>query len=1148
MLGRRGGGVRVRRQKTKVSGRRGGAVERARTRRSFVERLETRLALAAFTPGNLLVSSAPFNGEPTLYEYAPEGGSPVQTVAIENPTRVATERPRDLVYDANGDVQIYNGTFDPRLTTYDPVAGTFEHARFPSWTTGNAVSYGGLAALDDVVFASDMRVRAENATQRGVVRFSVDNLSSGWSREANPDIGDSSLNTATTIPHITVSGTGDGSFDYYSFTVPAAGARGIFDIDYGDTGLSGSFFSYLRLYDVNQNVLSESGVVSDVLAGSGGSTSTRDAYLEYTFPAAGTYVIEVGACCGPTGVPAGSTYELQISVEGHSEYILGGSGQLVDNEPNDTLFSPQNTDSGERFGAANGDVADVAVGLDGLLYALVYTGDSSGAANEVNVYDPSTFALLRTVTLPFVHRGIAVDASGSIYATFPEIYKYSPTGVPLGVIKNPAGGILGDIDIKSASCFAGTASDGCIAVASTNGSIILTNPSFTDIDFFSARQGDGTTFVAFVADPLSLPHATDDLYRIAEDTNGNTLNVLINDLVDSRGTLVITAATAGSQGGAVTISGGASLRYTPAANFSGQESFTYTVVDGLGGSATASVTVDVTNVNEPPTVVDDLYSVAEDSGSTTFSPLDNDSALPDVGETLTILSVGAPNHGGAATLNANKTTVQYQPAADFAGDETFTYVVSDGNGATSTGTVTVSVVNSNDPPTAVNDNLAVNPNTTNNPLDVLANDSDAPDSGETLSIFSVGAAAHGTTSIFGSLVRYTPNSGYRGVDTFSYVLRDSNGGQATATVTVTVDDINNPPVVTDDAYDINRNSQNNNLPVLANDTTLPDVGETLRIVAVTIPNHGGQVSIVNNGATLRYTPPSGYSGTELFQYTAADSRGAEATGNVQITVGQFNSTPVPENDQYSVEQNSIGNVLQVLVNDFDPDFNVLTIVATGSTSSGGTVTIAADGKSLTYAPPRPFLGVETFSYTVSDGAGGTAAATVSVEVLGWQNPNDPLDVNDDTHVAPDDANILITELNAPTFIAADGKLPLAPPNPEFYYDCNGDGYLSPADPLLVINALNFAAGGEGEAAPSDSIDVFAPLAAESLVAWPTPVSQPTNRLTSSPEVAAAWAPANVVRPTSVSPLESLAADQADAWSDLIDELAAELAALEAKLG
>ena len=60
-----------------------------------------------------------------------------------------SERARDVVLDSNGNAAIYNGTFDPRLTTYDPVAGTFANSVVPFWSTGNNVTFGGVAALGD---------------------------------------------------------------------------------------------------------------------------------------------------------------------------------------------------------------------------------------------------------------------------------------------------------------------------------------------------------------------------------------------------------------------------------------------------------------------------------------------------------------------------------------------------------------------------------------------------------------------------------------------------------------------------------------------------------------------------------------------------------------------------------------------------------------------------------------------------------------------------------------------------------------------------------------------------------------------------------------------------------------------------------------
>lgn len=1029
-----------------------------------VEQLEERRVLAAYQLGNLLVASSPFDQTPTLSEYS-IGGALVQSTAVPNPTGVSTELPRDIVLDRAGKAQVYNGTFDPRLSTYDPVADTWSQTKLPLWSSGNNVSYGGLAALNEFVIATDMRVRSELSDARGLVRFNVFNLDSGWTKAKNVNIGDSTTDTSTKIPHVTIHGTGDGSFDYYSFTVVNAGDRAIFDIDNGDTGGPGSFHSSLRLFDESGAELARSAVFNAVTLGQQGSVSNKDAYLEYTFAAPGRYVIEVGGCCLPEGIPQDATYDLQVSVTNHSLFVPGGLAEVTEVEPNNTTLTAQNSDSAQRFVSSDGDPIDVAVGLDGLVYALVYTGAPDGGASTVKVYDPADFELLRTVTLPENHRAIAVDEAGHIYAANPAIVHYDANGARLGAINNPVGGVMSDIDIKAGSCEAGVPSYACLAVSTANGYIITTTTALDDYDFFQVYSGTGLNFVAFVEPPLQLPKATDDVYRVAEDTTSNTLNVLINDLVDSRGNLSIVAVGTPDAGGSAQIVGGRSLRYTPQANFTGKETFTYTVSDGLGSTSQATVSVEVSDINENPQAADDAYEVFEDSVGNVLTVLDNDSSLPDVGETLSLTAAGPASDGGSVSIQDG--FLVYSPAANFTGVATIPYSIDDGRGGTASAVATITVVNINDNPTAVDDNLAVNPNTQNNPLDVLNNDSDAPDSGETLTLVDFTAPSHGTAFMDGNLIRYTPTAGYLGADSLTYRISDNNGGFATATVSITVTVVNNPPVAGDDAYQINRNSVNNRLLVLQNDTFAPDVNETLTITGVTSPNRGGSVTIADGGTTLRYSPPPQFAGTETFQYQINDGRGGTDIAVVTITVGNFNSQPVPENDSYSVQQNSLDNPLDVLANDFDPDgTDVLTIFSVGATANGGLVTILPGGGGLLYTPPQPFLGTDSFIYTVSDGRGGTADATVSISVVGWQNPNNPLDVDNDTFVVPQDAAILINELNFPTIISPNGKLPTATATPTYFYDVNGDQYLSPSDVLRVVNALNAVVpggGGEGEA-------------------------------------------------------------------------------------
>ncbi|HVK10152.1 MAG TPA: pre-peptidase C-terminal domain-containing protein, partial [Gemmataceae bacterium] len=108
-----------------------------------------------------------------------------------------------------------------------------------------------------------------------------------------------------TIPHITIVGTGDGTFDYYSFTVANAGDRGIFDIDFEN------FDSMLFLYDSDGNFLT----FSDDNGGDPGSGSFFASYIDYTFAAAGTYAIVVASFPGSPPNP-GDIYAIHVSLSG----------------------------------------------------------------------------------------------------------------------------------------------------------------------------------------------------------------------------------------------------------------------------------------------------------------------------------------------------------------------------------------------------------------------------------------------------------------------------------------------------------------------------------------------------------------------------------------------------------------------------------------------------------------------------------------------------------------------------------------------------------------------------------------------------------------------------------------------------------------
>lgn len=190
-------------------------------------------------------------------------------------------------------------------------------------------------------------------------------------------------------------------------------------------------------------------------------------------------------------------------------------------------------------------------------------------------------------------------------------------------------------------------------------------------------------------------------------------------------------------------------------------------------------------------------------------------------------------------------------------------------------------------PVAVDDTAAVPENSTNNPINVLANDSDAD--GDPLTITAVSSPAHGTASVAGANVNYTPTMNYLGEDTFTYTISDGRGGTATATVHVTVGPLNHPPVAGTLSVRVMK-GEAIDIPVLqvASD---PD-GDPLTVISV---NHDGPLTInlvtINPDNTVRYQSVHGMFGQDYFEYTVSDGRGGTATGRISVYV--FELPPPP---------------------------------------------------------------------------------------------------------------------------------------------------------------------------------------------------------------------------------------------------------------
>lgn len=412
------------------------------------------------------------------------------------------------------------------------------------------------------------------------------------------------------------------------------------------------------------------------------------------------------------------------------------------------------------------------------------------------------------------------------------------------------------------------------------------------------------------------PDASDDSTNLPEDNGPTTIDVRSNDSTgpDIGEKITVVSVTQGAHGSVTIPIGGTSVLYTPQPNFNGSDSFTYSIRDDLGATDTATVLVTVTPVNDPPTPHNDSTTVFEDSGNNSIDVRANDTVAPDTNEILTVTAVTQPAHGSAFISN-NGSGVTYAPNADFSGIDSFSYTVGDGNGGFTTATVTVQVTNLNDPPTAAGDSFNGSEDSSTVTISVLANDSSSPDPGEQLTVSEVTQPANGTVSISatGAAVLYKPAPNFNGSDSFTYTMSDGNGGTASATVTLNIFAVNDPPDAVIDSLSVAEDSSSNVLNVLANDTS-PDEGETLSITSVTHPVHG-TTTISAGGTRITYVPTANYFGSDSFTYRVNDGHGLTDSTTVNITVTPVNDSPTAVLDIATVLEDSTDNPITLLIND-----------------------------------------------------------------------------------------------------------------------------------------------------------------------------------------------------------------------------------------
>src|SRR5207248_1734970 len=428
------------------------------------------------------------------------------------------------------------------------------------------------------------------------------------------------------------------------------------------------------------------------------------------------------------------------------------------------------------------------------------------------------------------------------------------------------------------------------------------------------------------------PVAANDAYSTNEDTalNVAAAGVLANDS-DVDGDALTAILVSSPAHGSVTLNANGSFTYTPAANYNGGDSFTYKANDGALNSNVATVSITVTAVNDAP--VDTAKAI-----TLTASDVD--------GDALTYSIVSGPSHG---SLSGAAPNVTYTPAANYNGPDSFTFKANDGTVDSAAATINITVTAVNDAPVAANDAYSTNEDTALSvaAAGVLANDSDVD--GDALTAVLVSAPAHGslTLNANGSF-SYMPAANYNGSDSFTYKANDGALNSNVATVAITINAVNDPPVANAQSVTTAEDT------ATASALTASDVeGDALTYSIVSGPSHG---SLSGTAPNVTYTPAANYNGADSFTFKANDGAVDSAAATVSITVTAVNDAPVA-NAQSVTTAEDTAKAITLTASDVDGDTLTYSIV---SGPSHGSLSGAAPN--VTYTPAANYNGSDSFTF------------------------------------------------------------------------------------------------------------------------------------------------------------------------------------------
>ncbi len=648
------------------------------------------------------------------------------------------------------------------------------------------------------------------------------------------------------------------------------------------------------------------------------------------------------------GATASSTIIVEVT-DGIVEELAAVDDEVTVEANSSIEIDVLSNDSGDTITISEFTQSENGLVLEGEGGVLIFTPnmDFEGEATfSYTIIDASNTTATATVTIT-----VTEETSAQELILADDEGTSNGEAITIDVLANDSGD---DLEVTGF-----TQPDG--GVVSLSGSVLLLTPNegfvgtleFTyTVTDASGTEANATVTVLVENEVVEELAANEDIVQTIVNTEIEIF-VLSNDT----GNGISIASVSQPDFGSITVTLDGSVLYQPAPDFTGSESFAYTIIDADGATASSTIIVEVIDDN----VGGDLEAVDDEVDAVINIALEIDVLANDIGESITITDFTQSTNGSVALGTG---VLVFAPNLDFIGEATFTYTITDASNNSSTATVTVNVDNDNPNTTLtlVDDEASTEGDAVL--VDVLLNDT-----GDGLQISSFTQPEGGTVTFSNGQLLVTPNAGFTGIIEFTYTALDTNGDTAEALVTITVGTIVPVDVVANE--DIVQTTVNVGVII---DALVNDTGTNISISSVAQPSQGS-VTISSDG-TLFYEPATDFVGSETFAYTIIDLSGQTSTSSVIVEVIMGSSPDIEAvDDEVSIVMNTLVEVT-VLTNDIGDGISITSF----SQPENGSVGIGDTGV-LVFTPNTDFVGITTFMYTILDADGNVDMATVTITVL-----------------------------------------------------------------------------------------------------------------------------------------------------------------------